>query len=350
MKHQILLQFYFVPVLILFIRGFVASQIPVPETNAPENTQSKINSEVNLVHYGDLIDVDILGSFEYDWRGKLTPEGYLDGVNFVEEPIFGLCRSEEEIARAFARGYKKLLREPKVVVKIIDRSNRAVSILEGAVKKPHRFQIKRKVLLNELLIISGGLTELANGGISIFRPQNLSCNPETAETSNVENGENRERFIKTSQVGGSTTLNIKIAELLNGNKESNPQILSGDIVTVLEADPIYITGGVNSPKQISARSKITLSKAIDSAGGLSKGASENSITIFRRNGNETKIIEADLGKIKAEQNEDIVLQGYDIVDIGEKGRGKRTQPPISQMYKSGENKTNNFLFRIIEDL
>ncbi len=350
MKYRKLLQFYLILFCILFIRGLLAAQIPIPETNTPDKSQSKINSEVNLVHYGDLIDVDILGSFDYDWRGKLTPEGYLDGVNFVEEPIFGLCRSEEDIALAVARSYEKLLREPKVVVKIVDRSNRAVSILEGAVKKPHRFQINRKVFLNELLIISGGLTELANGEIRIFRPQNLSCNIETAENVTVESGENRERFVKTSQVGGSTAIDIKIEDLLNGNRESNPQILSGDIVTVLESEPIYITGGVNSPKQIAARSKITLSRAIDSAGGLSKGAIESSVTIFRRSGSETKIIEADLSKIKAEQNEDIILQGYDIVDVGEKGRGKKTQPPVLQLYKSGENKTNNFPFRIIEDL
>ncbi|MGI9056364.1 MAG: hypothetical protein ACR2F2_11245, partial [Pyrinomonadaceae bacterium] len=87
MKYRKLLQFYLILFCILFIRGLLAAQIPIPETNTPDKSQSKINSEVNLVHYGDLIDVDILGSFDYDWRGKLTPEGYLDGVNFVEEPI-----------------------------------------------------------------------------------------------------------------------------------------------------------------------------------------------------------------------------------------------------------------------
>jgi protein involved in polysaccharide export with SLBB domain len=304
----------------------------------------------SLLHHGDLIDVDILGSFDYDWRGRLTPEGYLDGINFVAEPIFGLCRSEEEIALTVARSYEKLLREPKVVVKIIDRSNRAISILEGAVKKQQRFQIKRKVFLNELLIVSGGLTELASGEIRIFRPQNLSCNSQTiaVENSALENGEKRERFVKTSQASGSTAINIKISELLGGNSESNPQILSGDIITVLEADPIYITGGVNSPKQISARSKITLSRAIDSAGGLAKGAMENSVTIFRRSGSETKIIEADLSKIKAEQSEDIILQGYDIIDVGEKGREKKKYPPVLQFYKSSENKTSILPLRVIE--
>jgi protein involved in polysaccharide export with SLBB domain len=346
MKCRRLPQFYFILLCILFSDGLLAAQPPVPQTVSTEKTQT----EQNLVHHGDLIDVDILGSTDYDWRGRLTPEGFLDGINFVEEPVLGLCRSENEIALAVARSYEKLLREPKVIVKIIDRSNRAASVLEGAVKKPQRFQIKRKVYLNELLIVSGGLTELAKGEIRIFRPQNLSCDSKTAEIDITlpNDGEKRERFVKTSQDSGSTAINIKISELLNGNKESNPQILSGDIITVLEAEPIYITGGVNSPKQIAARSKITVSRAIDSAGGLTKGAIGNSVTIFRRNGNETKIIEVDLSKIKAEQAEDIVLQEFDIVDVGEKGRAKKKYPPVLQLYESGENKPASLPLRVIE--
>ena len=350
MKCQKTLQLYFVLLCIvfciLFSDGSLAAQTPAPETVSTEKPQT----EENLVHHGDLIDVDVLGSTDYDWRGRLTPEGFLDGINFIEEPVFGLCRSEDEIALAVARGFEKLLREPKVVVRIIDRSNRAASVLEGAVKKPQRFQIKRKVYLNELLIVSGGLTELAKGEIRIFRPQNLSCNPKTTETENTNptDGEKRERFVKTSQEGGSTAISIKISELLNGNKESNPQILSGDIITVLEAEPIYITGGVNNPKQIAARSKITVSRAVDSAGGLTKGAVESAVTIFRRNGNETKVIEVDLSKIKAEQAEDIVLQEFDIVDVGEKGRAKKKYPPVIQLYESVESKPATLPLRIIE--
>ena len=345
MKYQKLSQFFFVFICILFSQSLLAAQTPTPEINS----SNELPDEENLIHHGDLIDVDILGSTEYDWRGRLNPEGFLDGINFVEQPVFGLCRSQDEIALDVARGFGKLLREPKAVVKIIDRSGRAASILEGAVKKPQRFQIKRKVYLNELLIVSGGLTELASGEIRIFRPNNLSCAAQKSETEklNSVNGENRERFIKTSQ-GGSTAINIKISELLNGNKEANPQILSGDIVTVLEAEPIYVTGGVNNPKQIAARSKTTLSRAIDSAGGLTKGALENSIIIFRRVGGETKIIEADLSKIKAEQTEDIVLQEFDIVEVAEKGRAKKKYPQILQFSTPNEGKTTNLPLRIID--
>ena len=342
MKHRKL--YKFILFCALLWQGSVIAQITSSETNSVNDSVGK----ENLIHLGDLIDVDVLGSFEYDWRGRLTSEGFLNGLEFVENPVFALCRNEEDVARDIAKGYEKLLRDPKVVVRIIDRSNRANSILEGAVKKPQRFQIKRTVYLNELLILAGGLSERASGDIRIFRPQSLSCAATKTSENEIAQTNAGERFIKTSQGGGSQSVNIKIAELINGNKDANPQILSGDIITVLEAEPIYVIGGVNNPKQIASRSRITLSRAIDSAGGLTKNSQENSITIFRRTDRETKVIEADLAKIKAKEAEDIVLQSYDIIDVGEKGRERKKNPPIIQLDEIDKTKLTNLPLRVID--
>ena len=316
----------------------------IPAQTGESKTQEK------LIHFGDLIDVDVVGSLEYDWRGTLNPEGFLDGIDFVEEPIYALCRSETEIATAVVAGYSKILREPKVVVTVLDRSNRALSVLQGAVKRTQRFQIKRPVYLNELLILSGGLTDKVSGEIQIFRPPSLSCETKKQDeiSADATNGENRDRFVKTSRSNGAQTFNIKITDLLSGNQEANPQILSGDIITVLEAEPIYVIGGVNTPKQIAVRSEITLSRAIAGAGGLTKDAVPGSITIFRREKLETKIIEADLTKIEAKQSEDIILKRFDIVEVGQKGREKRKSPPVLQMFNSEMVNSVNAPLRIID--
>jgi protein involved in polysaccharide export with SLBB domain len=300
---------------------------------APENNQ---RDEEDLIHFGDLIDVDVLGSLEYDWRGRLSPEGFLDGIEYAEPSVFGLCRSEESVAADVAKSYEKLLRDPKVVVKIIDRSNRAVSLLEGAVKKPQRFQIKRAVRLNELIILSGGLTEQASGEIRLFRPRNLSCAAQNGESNNNAQVPS-EKFVTASHTEGAQIISLAVSD-----------VLSGDIVTVLEAAPIYITGGVNSPKRISSRTQTTLSRAVDSAGGLSKNAAENAVTIFRRVGRETKIIEADLTKIKSSEAEDVPLQPYDVVDVAQKGSPKKKYPPVVQTFETSENKNGVLPLRVIE--
>ncbi len=311
----------------LFLQLSVLAQTPSP-IPTPQNSEiSTTVSEENLIHLGDLIEIDVVGSFEFDWRGTVSPEGFLSGINFVEEPIFALCRSEEEIAADVTKAFAKFLREPQIVVKILDRSKRSITLMLGAVKNPQRFQIKRPVYLNELLIISGGLTDKTSGEIQIFRPQNLSCATKS-KINETGDGQSRERFVNSSQDNGSEYINIRIIDLLAGKKEANPKILSGDIITVFEAQRVYVIGGVANPKQISFRSQITLSRAIDSAGGLAKNADGSKITIFRREKGETKIIEADLEKIRANQSQDIILQPFDIVEVSQQGSERRKVPPI----------------------
>ncbi len=248
-----------------------------------------------------------------------------------------------------AKAYGKILREPKVVVKILDRSNRPLSVLYGAIKTPQRFQIKRPIFLNELIIVSGGLTERASGQIQIFRPKNLSCQPPNGKSDAIAvGGENREKFVAASQDNKAIYLDIRVSDLLAGKKEANPQILSGDVVTVLEAQSIYVIGGVANPKQISARSQITLSRAVSSAGGVVKNADAKSVTIYRREAGETKILEADLEKIKAGAAKDLILRAFDIVEVAQSGREKAKFSPVLKIDESGEKKASNLPLRIID--
>ena len=358
MKSKKLYHFSYFFLLHLFWQTSIFAQTPTPtpeiiSENVPASAPapvSAVTDEINLIHFGDLIDVDVIGSLEYDWRGTLNPEGFLDGIDFIENPIRAICRSEGEIAEEVVKAYSKTLREPKVVVKILDRSNRPLSILNGAVKTPQRFQIKRPIFLNELIIISGGLTEAASGEIHVFRPRNLNCQQNIAEksVSTILDADSPEKIVTASQDNGSIYLNIKISDLLKGKKESNPQILSGDIVTVQKAESIYVIGGVANPKQISSRSEITISRAIASAGGLAKGANAKKVTVYRREGIETIKIEADLDKIKANLATDLILKASDIIEVSRTGREQRKFPPILKIAEASEKNSANLPLKIID--
>lgn len=292
-----------------------------------------------LIHFGDLIEIDIIGSYDYDWRGSINPEGFLDGMDTLENPIYALCRSESDLAAAVT-SQLKMLKDPKVAVRILDRSSRAVAFLSGAVRSPKRFQIKRKVNLNELLVLSGGITDRASGEISIFRPPNLNCTVAPKQSTEGQ-------FVKASQPGGAQTMNIKIADILRGNPSANPQILSGDIVTVNEAFPVYVIGGVNAPQQIALRNELTLSRAISTAGGLAKEGN-TSITIFRREGRETRAIQADLQKITAGTAEDPVLKPFDIIDVPQKGKPARSRPPVIDRTVPGSSALSSLPLRVVD--
>jgi protein involved in polysaccharide export with SLBB domain len=293
------------------------------------STTPNLNEKKNLVYLGDLVEVDVLGSTEFDWRGKLTPEGYLDGLDYVDEPVLAICRSEEEIAQEIAKSYSKFLRNPTVSVKILDTSQRPITTIYGAISRPQRFRIKRPIRLNELIILSGGFTDKVSSELQIFRPRGADCETIFEQPAND--------FFK-----------INLRDLISGKEESNPYIRIGDLINVFEAESVYIIGGVTNPKQYFFREELTLSRAVSTAGGLTKTANAKDITIFRRENNETQIIEADLEKINGKISEDIKLRANDIIDVGENGKEKKKTLPVININEKREQNLSNLPLKIIE--
>lgn len=279
-------------------------------------------SQESRIHYGDIIDVDFVGGFEFDWRGGLTPDGFVDGLDSVDGPIYGLCSTEAELAAAIKKAYGKILRDPEVIVRIVDRSSRALVRLNGAVKAPARLKVMRPVTLRELIIVSGGFTDSVSGEISIFRPKNASCGDSSS-------GGN------TSQSNPLQTITVKISELLKGLPSANPLILSGDIIEVRQAPVVYVIGAVNNPRPIFSREQLSITRAIATAGGLAKEADGKKVTIIRREGSEQKNLEIDLARVKRGEADDEILKPFDIIDVASKGGVKRKFPPIeANVYRS----------------
>lgn len=266
----------------------------------------------NLIHAGDILDIDVLGSLEYDFRGETDGEGFLSSLPYLDVSIFALCRTEEELAAEIQTAYTKFLREPRILVRVIDRAARRPAVLLGAIRAPHRFQIQRPVRLNELIVMSGGITDKASGEIQIFRPAASSC---AAHKKNQPASE----FLK-----------IKISDLIAGKFAANPMVRTGDVVTVEEASPVYVTGGVSAPQRILFRAGMTISRAVASAGGVSRNGNAAAVTIFRRQTSDTqlKIIEVDLEKVGKNLADDIAIEPHDIIEVAPTGRARNRRAPV----------------------
>jgi polysaccharide export outer membrane protein len=105
---------------------------------------------------------------------------------------------------------------------------------------------------------------------------------------------------------------------MRGDEKSNPYMQPGDIVTLPEADQIYVIGNVYGPRSFPLKDPITVSRAIAMAGGPLRDSKTDRIQIVRQKpGAGESELYVNLKAINKKQAEDIQLQPNDIVVVSE---------------------------------
>ncbi|HEV2913459.1 MAG TPA: polysaccharide biosynthesis/export family protein [Pyrinomonadaceae bacterium] len=278
-----------------------------------------------LLGPGDTIQVRVWGQPDLSGDVDVDSDGNVSELHFIDKPIPARCRTEKEVAKDIAAAYGRILKNPQVSVRVTGRNSRPPAIVFGAVRAPARVQMQRRVRLQELLTVSGGITDQANGDIQILHTEAPMCPEPGDEVDDV-----------VAKDGSETApMKIyKIEDLVAGKVASNPLIRPGDIVIVSEAKPVYITGMVNHPTGLYLQNGMSLSRAIAMVGGIRKEGKAEDVRIFRqRPGSaEQELIRVDFTAIKKKQKEDIMLQPYDIIDVPEANifAGRRLIPTLAR--------------------
>lgn len=295
--------------------GSTPSGQPKATGNPAEATRRRWAGEKYRIGPRDLLEIRVFN----------RPQLSRDSVRVSEDgeislPLIGTvsaaCRTEEELAGEIASRYLKYLKNPEVDVFVKDYQSRQVAVI-GAVKSPGRFQLTRSVKLLELLSFVGGPNERAGRTLQIFHDPSLAqkCGGEASDVSQMASSPDED----------SNNLEFyNLRETMKGNQAANPYMRPGDIVTLLDADQVYIVGNVLRPSAIPLIEPITISRAIAMAGGTMPDTKSNRVRIVRRqaNGGGKTEIFVDLKAIDNRQAEDIELQANDIVDVPTSG-GKR---------------------------
>ena len=307
----------------LFVLGIVASSILVVIVNAQELVQQQESGPVvsqspsvenqgiknYLLGPGDVLDVRVFGQ-DLNATAEVDSDGNISSLPFLEQPIPAKCRSEKQVQKDIATAYSKFINSPQVSVRIVARNSRQPATVFGAVRQAARFQMQRKLRLNELMAASGGFTERASGTIQILHTEPLMC-PGPGEEADA------------APIDGTRIPMqiVKIAELRMGKLEANPVIRPGDFILVTEAEPVYVTGSVVSPQGVYIRDYLTLTRALAMVGGVRKEAKTSDVRIYRQKPGlpEQETIKADLAAIKKKEKPDILLEPYDIIDVPEAG-------------------------------
>jgi len=248
---------------------------------------------------GDVLDIRIYNRPQLSRENVRVEGNGMIRMPLIETEIQAACQSEGELAKEISTRYAKYYKNLQVDVFIKEYHSRQVAVI-GAVNDQSRFELQRRVRLLELLTYAKGPSPRAGQTINIVHSTISSPCKKVEETD-------------TSSVFSS----YKLSDVLQGDPKSNPYVEPGDIVTLPEADQVYIVGNVFMPLTISLREPITLTRAIAMAGGLKQDTRKDKIRVLRQEPGTTirKEITVDLYAIEKKSSEDLALAPNDIIDV-----------------------------------
>lgn len=261
---------------------------------------------------GDLIDVRVFGHPEMSGERRVDTFGRIR-LPFLEE-MQAACLTEAQLAKLIEEKYRKYLRAPQIDVLVKDYQSQPVAVM-GAVGHPGRFLLQRRVRLLEILALAGGANAGAGNSLHLIRSKDYDfCAqakeppPPAAEAANKADDD---------KLFDGTFMVVNLRDLLNGGAAANLFVEPGDVISVPEADQIFMTGGVMRPGPIPLRQAITLLDAIGMAGGFYPDAAKNRIRVLRQvpGGKERKEEIYDYEAIQKRKAKDVVLQPNDLIEV-----------------------------------
>ena len=248
---------------------------------------------------GDVLDIRIYNRPQLSREAVRVEGNGMIRMPLIEAEVQAACLTEGELAKEIATRYAKYYRNLQVDVFIKEYHSRQVAII-GAVNDQSRFELQRRVRLLELFTYAKGPSAKAGQSVNIVHSTNAApCKQQT------ENDD------------ATAFSTYKLSDVLEGKPESNPYLEAGDIVTVPEADQVYVVGNVFMPLTIPLREPITLTRAIAMAGGLKQDTKKDKIRVLRQEPGSAvrKEITVDLYAIEKKRSEDLALAPNDIIDV-----------------------------------
>lgn len=275
-----------------------------PKTQAPAAVVAVATSQPDdryRIGPGDVLDIRIFNRPNLS-RDAVRVEGNgMIRMPLIDSEIQAACKTEGELAAEIARGYIKYYKNPQVDVFIKEYHSKQVAVI-GAVNEQSRFELQRRIRLLELLTFAKGPSPKAGQTINIVHaPPALACQNPNA----------------VSEDSATAFVSYKLSDTMQGLPAANPFVEPGDIITLPEADQIYVVGNVVNPLTIPLKDPITLSRAVAMAGGVKQDTRKEKIRIVRQEPGTAirREILVDLSAIEKKHAEDVALMPNDIVDV-----------------------------------
>ncbi len=284
----------------IFLSIFIAAFAPpVFGQNTSGENPITGNDERYRIGLHDILDIQVFRHAELSGKTQVSPNGTILLFR-LERPIVALCKTEAELAADIESAYKeKYLREPRVRVAVAEQKSQSISVI-GAVERPGTYYVSRRVHLLEILAQAGGPSKESGTRLLVARAgSTASCKSDDTTPAD-------------DQVA---VVDFKIRDIQEGKQSFWMQ--PGDVVSVLDADVIYVYGNVMKQGAYRVREPITLTQAIVSAEGLKPAAEKDAVRILRQKPGslEREELVFDLNMIDKGKVKDPFLEPNDIVAV-----------------------------------
>jgi polysaccharide biosynthesis/export protein len=283
--------------------GAVSAQTvgtPVAVTTPPlAQAQVATSDERYRIGLQDVLNVEVFNQPKLTGRAQIRPDGTIL-LYRLEKPIVAVCKTEAELENDIQSAYNKsYLRDARVKVTVVEQKSQSISVI-GAVERPGTYYVTRRVHLLEILAQAGGPNKEAGTRMLVARAGSReSCKADGAEPT-------------YDQIA---VVDFKIRDVQEGKQTFWMQ--PGDVVSILDADVVYVYGDVNKQGAYRVREPITLTQAIVSAEGLKPAAEKDSVRILRQKPGtaEREEFVFDLNQIDKGKIKDPFLEPNDIVAV-----------------------------------
>ena len=306
------------------LAGGLLAQQPSAEV-ASDLRVSAASEQRYRIGPGDLLDIRVFGHPEMGREARVDNGGRIR-IPFLDE-LQAACLTEVQLSKAIEEKLRKYMRAPQVDVLIKDYQSQPVAVM-GAVSHPGRFLLQRRVRLLELLALAGGANTTAGGSLNLIRGKDYDFCANPAATSAVipvdktpgpskDAAQTGAQGDEAEKLFDGSFVTINLHDLLGGSPAANIYIEPGDIISVPEADQVFLTGGVMRPGPIPLRQATTLLQAIGIAGGFYPDAAKKRIRILRQipGSNERKETLYDYEAIEKRKEKDVVLLANDLIEV-----------------------------------
>jgi polysaccharide export outer membrane protein len=251
---------------------------------------------------GDVLEIRVYNRPQLSREAVRVEGNGMIRMPLIEGEIQAACKTEGELSKEISNRYARYYRNLPVDVFIKEYHAREVALI-GAVNEQGRYQMQRHIRLLELLTFAKGPSDKAGQTINIVRgPRVDLC------SQGVDSSSNREGLIS-----------FKLNDTLQGVESANPFVEAGDIVTIPDAEQVYVVGNVYAPRSLPLKETITVSRAIAMAGGPLRDSKTDKVHIVRHAaaGGAPSEFYVNLTAIARKKEDDLVLQPNDIIEVSE---------------------------------